>query len=218
MASARLIRRASSQHRRYEDEFSREQEPLLGEVERVQSPEQDEDDRHTIDPRQHFYPNPFADLPVYDSIWLVRRDIIDAINDPYSLDQLRAPRLNTAIVRPLMEKYYARQDISIIFCLLCNRSQFMKETSYKSHFTSVRTTRALLCEILALRLLRQYDDDSSGPDGLLLLANIVIAGFEPFQGAPPKIFNENRLRSHHWVTQDKGGYEGSLTALEVGIC
>lgn len=210
MASARLIRRASGRNRYDDTEDQEESEPLLAEagVELHDSVSQDPNEHH------HFYPNPFADLPVYDSIWKVRRDILDAINDPYSYDQLRAPRLNNAIVRPLIDKYYAEQDLSIVFCLLVNRLNFLKDISYRSHFASVRTTRALLCEIVALRLLRQYDEDSTGSDGLLLLTNIVIAGFDPFQNAPADL-SKTSSRAVAWVMQDRGGYEKHLTALEV---
>lgn len=212
MASRRLIRRASSYQGRNDN--GDETDPLL-EVPRIA--------RHTsqdttTDPYEdhHFYPNPFADLPIYNSIWRVRRDLLDAVNDPYSYDQLRAPRLNNAVVRPLVERYYAMQDISLVFCLLVNRIHFLKDISNRSHFASVRTTRALLCEIVALRLLRQYDEDSSGSDGLLLLTNIVIAGFDPFQGAPKDCLKSS-ARSLAWALQDRGGYESQLTALEVAI-
>lgn len=190
-----------------------EAEPLLGDdgLEQLEEEESNVTDPHAD---HHFYPNPFADLPVYDSIWRVRRDILDAITDPYSYEQLRAPRLNNAVVRPLLDKYYGLQDISIVFCLLVNRVQFLKDISYRSHFASVRTTRALLCEILALRLLRQFDEDSSGSDGLLLITNIVIAGFDPFQNAPRQI-PKSSARALAGAFQDRGGYEAQLTTLEV---
>lgn len=213
MASARLIRRASSHNRRPSADIERtETDPLLSEA-GAEIP--DDDDRFSIDPHKHhhFYPNPFADLPVYDTIWKIRRDILDAVNDPYTYDQLRAPRLTTAVVRPLLDKYYALQDLSIVFCLLVNRVQFLRDGGgYATHVSSLRATRATLCEMLALRLLRQFDEDSSGSDGLLLLTNIVIAGFDPFQNAPSDVCKNSRLA---WAVQDRGGYERQLSALEV---
>lgn len=35
------------------------------------------------------------------------------IDDPYSLDQLRSPRMNLSTVRPLVDKLYDMKDISI---------------------------------------------------------------------------------------------------------
>ena len=43
-----------------------------------------------------------------------------------------------------------------------------------------------------------------------------MAGFEPFQGAPGDIVQENG-HARHWVLQKRGGYERMLTALEVAI-
>lgn len=35
------------------------------------------------------------------------------IDDPYSLEQLKAPRMNISVVRPLVEALYETQDLSI---------------------------------------------------------------------------------------------------------
>lgn len=97
-----------------------------------------------------------------------------------------------------------------------NRVQFLREQPHLAHRQSVNSTRALLCELVATKILRRYNEDNTGPKGLLLLANILVAGFEPFQNAPEEVLEEN---SHaiHWATQKRGGYERKLTTLEVGI-
>ncbi|TGO63193.1 hypothetical protein BOTNAR_0103g00110 [Botryotinia narcissicola] len=56
----------------------------------------------------------FGDLPVYKTIHRIRRDIISAIDDPYSLEQLRDPRLNVSVVRPLVVKLYDLDDLSVV--------------------------------------------------------------------------------------------------------
>lgn len=161
-------------------------------------------------------PNPHASLPVYTNIHMVRREIIDHIDDPYSLEQLRAPRLNTLVMRPLVDRFYALQDISIVYSLLVNRVQFLREQTYHAHHQTVNITRATLCELLASRLLRKYDEDNAGHAGLLLLANILVAGFEPFQNAPMGIIHEEQLAGGR-ATSKKGGYERKSTALELAI-
>lgn len=35
------------------------------------------------------------------------------LDDPYSLDQLRDPRMNISVVRPLVDKLYDLDDVSI---------------------------------------------------------------------------------------------------------
>jgi hypothetical protein len=43
----------------------------------------------------------------------IRNDIVTAIDDSYSLEQLKSPRFNLAIVRPLVDRLYALHDISV---------------------------------------------------------------------------------------------------------
>ncbi|KAL8834402.1 MAG: hypothetical protein Q9170_003770 [Blastenia crenularia] len=157
-------------------------------------------------------PDPHGDLPVYTTIHVVRKEILDHIDDPYNLEQLRAPRLNTLVIRPLVDQFYNQNDISIVYCLLVNRVQFLREQTYHAHHQTVNITRATLCELLASRLLRKYDEDNPGHEGLLLLANILVAGFEPFQNAPEEILHEEHLSSPR-----KGGYERKSNALELAI-
>lgn len=77
-------------------------------------------------------------------------------------------------------------------------------------------TRALLCEVLASRVLRRFDEEHPGRNGLLLLAKVLVTGFEPFQGAPEEIIQESNTATH-WAVQRIGGYERRLTALEVAL-
>lgn len=161
-------------------------------------------------------PNPHAALPVYTNIHMVRREVIDHIDDPYSLEQLRAPRMNALMVRPMVDRLYALNDISIVYCLLVNKVQFLREQTYHAHHQTVNITRAILCELLANRVLRKYDEDNPGHAGLLLLANILVAGFEPFQNAPEDIVRGEHL-TPTWAVHKRAGYERKSTALELAI-
>ncbi|KAK6540915.1 hypothetical protein TWF694_008299 [Orbilia ellipsospora] len=151
-------------------------------------------------------------LPVYYTIHRIRNEVMQLIDDPYSLKQLRDPRMNTSVVRPLVDKYYEMKDASIVFCLLVNRMQFQSEQSQQSHEQSVNLTRAILCELVATRILRRVSEDNPGSDGLLLLANILVAGFSPFQGAPDEVQQEN-LPKEHWAV----AYKSRHPALEIAI-
>ena len=207
----------------------------------VDNPSDNEDDEHVADSDGLYPPNSCwtedegwmegakerADpwktrtCPVYMNIHRIRRDIIDSIDDPYSLDQLKAPRMNITIVRPLVDEYYASQDLSIIYCLLVNRSQFIREHAFVSHHQTVNLTRALLCEIVAERMLRRYNEHNPGPKGLLKLSTILVAGFDPFLNAPEALLDDvHSDHDLHFFMKDrdwKNSGEGKLTALEVAI-
>jgi hypothetical protein len=98
-----------------------------------------------------------------------------------------------------------------------NRAQFIREQSFAAHHQTVNLTRALLCEVIAEKILRRTNEHNPGPRGLLLLANILVAGFEPFQNAPEEVVRENS-HAMQWAVQKKGGrIERKLTSLEVAI-
>jgi hypothetical protein len=46
----------------------------------------------------------------------IRRLILAVIEDPYSIEQLREPRMNVLIVKPLVDRLYDEDDISIGLC------------------------------------------------------------------------------------------------------
>lgn len=153
--------------------------------------------------------NIHSHLPVYTNIHRIRRDIISVVEDYLSIEQLRDVRINISVVRPLVDMLYD-SDVSIVYCLLVNRAQFLHEQSHLNNRHNVNFSRATLCELVATRILRRYSEDNDGPEGLLLLANILVAGFEPFQNAPDEI-REEASAATDWT------YNRTLPALEIAI-
>ncbi|KAK1989516.1 nonselective cation channel [Colletotrichum cereale] len=154
--------------------------------------------------------NPHSHLPVYTNIHRIRRDITSIVEDHLSLEQLRDVRINIAVVRPLVDKLYDLDDISIVYCLLVNRAQFLYEQSHLNNRQNVNYSRAALCELVATRILRRFSEDNEGPDGLVLLAHILVAGFEPFQMAPAGIREAASTETYR-------SYNRMLPSLEIAI-
>ncbi|KAF2704183.1 hypothetical protein K504DRAFT_442209 [Pleomassaria siparia CBS 279.74] len=191
-----------------------EQETLLGPDEEIVDPDGCvRGEGGLMGPREIFHRDPHKDLEVYYTIHRIRRVILAAIDDPYTMDQLKEPRMNVLVVKPLVEKLWDEDDVSVVYCLLVNRMQFLREQHFQHHHQTVNLTRANLCELIAMKLLRKHDEESTGRAGLLLLANILVAPFQPFQNAPPGICPER----HNLGYFSQGGYEGKMTALEVAI-
>ncbi|OBR05438.1 Nonselective cation channel [Colletotrichum higginsianum IMI 349063] len=151
---------------------------------------------------------------VYFTIHRIRRLILASIDDPYTLDQLREPRMNSLVVRPLVDRLYDPDDPTIVYCLLANRIQFLRQHTSTAHHT-VNVSRATLCELVASRVLRRYHEDHPGQIGLLILAHILVEGFDPFQGAPEEV--ESECRQLQWPVQRRDGHERKLTTLELAI-
>ncbi|KAK6206556.1 hypothetical protein LQW54_007626 [Pestalotiopsis sp. IQ-011] len=167
---------------------------------------------HSLDGGDFFscMPNSHAHLPVYTNIHRIRRDVISIVEDYLTFEQLRDLRLNISVVRPLVDKLYELDDVSIVYCLLVNRAQFLYEQSHMSNRQNVNYTRAMLCEVVATRILRRFGEDNDGDQGLLVLAHILVAGFTPFQNAPDGVRNEESLAT-------KWDFHRTLPALEVAI-
>ncbi|TPX15652.1 uncharacterized protein E0L32_004350 [Thyridium curvatum] len=167
--------------------------------------------QHDQEPVFSCFTNPHSHLPVYTNIHRIRRDIISIVEDYMTLEQLRDVRINISVVRPLVDKLYEMDDISIVYCLLVNRAQFLYEQSHLNNRQNVNFTRATLCELVAVRILRRFNEDNEGPEGLLVLAHILVAGFEPFQNAPESIRREAQL------SNERLAYHRTLPALEVAV-
>lgn len=160
-----------------------------------------------------FLPRPDPAIPVYITIHRIRRLVIAAVNDNYTLEELRAPRLDRLVVRPLVDRLYNPNDPAIVYSLLANRVQFLRPRAHELLQQTVNESRATLCELLAIRILRRFHEDHTGRSGLLLLAHILVSGFDPCDAAPEAI----RARRPQWAVQERGGHERKLTGLELAI-
>ncbi|KAH6675386.1 nonselective cation channel [Plectosphaerella plurivora] len=153
-------------------------------------------------------------LAVFENIHRVRLLILTSIDEPYTTDHLTSPRMITMVIRPLVQRLYNPDDISIVYCLMANRVQFLRERGTMVH-QSVNIARATLCELVAARVLRRFHEDNPGMSGLPTLATVLVDGFDPFQGAP--IHVERPRRRFRWPFHQRGGYERKVTALELAI-
>ncbi|KAH9935085.1 hypothetical protein B0H21DRAFT_780893 [Amylocystis lapponica] len=100
---------------------------------------------------------------------------------------LTAPDLTYTLLRPLEEKYNAIQhkgNLSVVFCLLLNRVYFIRD----DHLTTapLSRTRAALCEILAIRTLREHAHN------MLELALAITTSWPVYSGAPDDLLQRAR--------------------------
>lgn len=74
--------------------------------------------------------------------------------------------------------------MSIVFCLLLNRVHFIRDQGLTT--VALSRTRATLCEILAIRCMRNYGDN------LLDLALVATTSWPVFNGADPMVMAQAR--------------------------
>lgn len=134
---------------------------------------------------------------------------------PYFYSPFRALSFQETPSRLVLNTSHETDQRILVYSLLVNRVQFQREQLTQPHQQSVCTTRALLCELVANRILRRFHEDNTGAKGLLLLSQILVGGFDPFQGAPSEVIEDNTHLS--WTIQTRTGYKRKLPALEIAI-
>ena len=106
--------------------------------------------------------------------------------------------------------------LPLVYCLLINKVRFIREQTQHAHRHNINNTRASACELLANRVLRRFEEEHTDRNGLLLLANILVAGFEPFQNAPEEIL-KSANQTVNWAQRIKYNYKKKAPALEIAI-
>lgn len=153
---------------------------------------------------------------VFPLLQRVRHEIASVIDTPLTYEQLKTPSINFSIVRPLTIKLSKgeRPAASLIYCLLINRQQFLNEAEADLAFCGVNTTRADLCELLALKLLSAFGTSS----GNLELLHVLTASFNPFMGATEEMFVEDEgLVGDELEEIKEWGKASAANALELAI-
>lgn len=126
---------------------------------------------------------------VFHLIHEIRNDLRKTIDTHLNWEELTSVDLNFSLVRPLSIKYSNFRSIAILYCLMLNRIYFQREATRDLAFQSVNTTRAALCELLAMKLLKTFSND-----GLELVTSLT-ASFHPLAGANYEELKELHLSS-----------------------
>ena len=116
------------------------------------------------------------DVPVYRLTHAIREDINAVVDTTLTWEQLKSPQLNSFLIRPLMQKCHSRNSRAIIFCLLTNCAQYLKEAEEDAARAGVSSTRALTCELLACKSLKEFSPRE--------LIDVLTFDFWPLQGDP----------------------------------
>ncbi|KAJ6610203.1 hypothetical protein B0H10DRAFT_2438133 [Mycena sp. CBHHK59/15] len=153
-------------------------------------------------------PEDIEATPVYPVIHMIRQDIIHFIDTPLTYEALSAPDLTYTLVRPLLEKYCQLQrnnfNLSIVFCLLLNRVHFIRDDNIAT--TAVSHSRACLCEILAIRTLRDYGNS------MMDLSVILTTSWPVYSGAGREVLAHGRQEFVDFDEEERVG-----NAIEIAI-
>ncbi|KAF8216497.1 hypothetical protein K438DRAFT_2007356 [Mycena galopus ATCC 62051] len=153
-------------------------------------------------------PGDIEATPVYPVIHMIRQDITHFIDTPLTYAALTAPDLTYTLIHPLLEKYCnlqrAHSNLSIVFCLLLNRVHFIRDENIAT--ASVSQSRATLCEILAIRTLRDYGNS------MIDLTVILTTSWPVYSGAEQEVLAHGRSEFADFDEEERVG-----NAIEMAI-
>ncbi|KAI1335463.1 hypothetical protein F5Y15DRAFT_250248 [Xylariaceae sp. FL0016] len=116
-------------------------------------------------------------LPVYNVVHAIRIIVQTRTETSLSWDQLRSPQVSQFLIKPMQSQIRTQHFTRVtLYALMANSLQFTKEGQLYPGNMGVSSTRALVCELLALKLLKDYNTRE--------LIDALSYDFDPLQGAP----------------------------------
>lgn len=117
-------------------------------------------------------------LPMYNITHAIRLLIIARAETTLSWEQLRSPQVSQFLVKPIQSQIRTNHFNRATLCaLIANGLQFQKEGQTTPGNVGVLRTRALLSELLAMRLLKEFT--------VRELIDALSYDFDPLQGMSP---------------------------------
>ncbi|KAJ5584822.1 uncharacterized protein N7459_004622 [Penicillium hispanicum] len=143
-----------------------------------QEEEEDEDPLESTPLLPIFSASHLDALPVYDITHAIRPLITSRCETTLTWDQLRSPQVSQFLVKPIQQKIMsAHFSRATLYALMANCLQFEKEVHINPGNSGASQTRAMVSELLAIKLLREYSTRE--------LIDALSYEFYPLQGQGP---------------------------------
>ena len=116
-------------------------------------------------------------LPIYNMTHAIRILIQARTDTTLSWDQLRSPQVSQFLVKPMQQQIRTQHfSRGTLYALMANCLQFEKEGQLYPGNAGTSSTRAKVCELLAIKLLKEYTTRE--------LIDALSYDFYPLQGIP----------------------------------
>ncbi|KAG6003059.1 hypothetical protein E4U21_002412 [Claviceps maximensis] len=116
-------------------------------------------------------------LPIYNITHYIRIIVTARTETSLSWDQLRSPQVSQFLVKPMLQQIRTQHfSRATIYALMANCLQFGKEGQRYAANAGISNTRAKVCELLALKMLKEYSTRE--------LIDALAYDFYPLQGLP----------------------------------
>ncbi|KAI1107447.1 hypothetical protein F4804DRAFT_297079 [Jackrogersella minutella] len=158
-----------------EDDFDMDEEPSGP---RVNWPFQETNTRRNSTSLLPLFSASYLDsIPVYNVVHAIRIIVQTRTETSLTWDQIRSPQVSQFLVKPMQQQIRTQHFSRVtLYALMANCLQFAKEGQLYPGNAGTSITRARVCELLALKLLKEYSTRE--------LIDALSYDFFPLQGAP----------------------------------
>ncbi|KIN00129.1 hypothetical protein OIDMADRAFT_199298 [Oidiodendron maius Zn] len=147
-------------------------------------------------------------LPVYNLTHAARLLVLPRTETTLTWEQLRSPQVSQFLVKPMLQQIRSSHfSRATLYALMANCLQFQKEGQVNPGNSGTSRTRAMVCELLALRLLKEYSTRE--------LIDALSYDFYPLQGLPPP--DQSRARRDVEPKNKAKPAAARISTLEVAI-
>lgn len=147
-------------------------------------------------------------LPLYNITHAIRLIIVQKCETTLSWDQLRSPQVSQFLVKPIQNQIRTNHFNRATLCaLIANCLQFQKEAGMQPGNVGVLRTRALISELLAMRLVKEFSTRE--------LIDALSYDFDPLQGMSPPTTAAGAQRVSAWPVHQP--HEGPRSAKAARV-
>ncbi|KAH7375082.1 hypothetical protein B0T11DRAFT_5965 [Plectosphaerella cucumerina] len=160
-----------------DDEESQEEEGLNMFREHGDMVDDEDNMRRSLPVLPLFSASYLDSLPIYNITHAIRIIVQTRTETTLTWDQLRSPQVSQFLVKPMQQQIRTQHfSRATLYALMANCLQFHKEGQLYPGNIGTSTTRARVCELLALKLLKEYNTRE--------LIDALSYDYYPLQGLP----------------------------------
>ncbi|PKY09350.1 putative cation channel family transporter [Aspergillus campestris IBT 28561] len=168
-----------------ENEYARRNYGAIGELDGIENEDQeaDRDEEEDGAPLEStpllpiFSASHLDTLPVFEITHAIRPLVVSRCETTLTWDQLRSPQISQFLVKPIQQRIRSQHfSRATLYALMANCLQFISEAQSNPGNSGTCQTRAMVSELLAIKLLREYSTEE--------LIDALSYEFYPLQGQP----------------------------------
>lgn len=150
-------------------------------------------------------------LPIYALTHTVRLLVVSRCDTVLSWEQLRSPQVSQFLIKPIQQEVRTNHfSAASIYCLMANCLQFKKEVTTHPGNSGTCLTRAMICELVAIKLLKEYSTRA--------LIDVLSYDFDPLQGQGEAIMEQSNDLQASWQASRKSQPKSvRISCMEIAI-